>query len=130
MIVETRIVFHVRCTRTGQRDFLDRGDAAGSSGHHHDTVREDDCFGNLVGHEDDGGTRSGPKVEQKVPGVRPGDLIESGERLVHQQHRCAESKPAHECDPLLHAARKLVRIGTSEFPETDCADEIIDLVGG
>ena len=45
--------------------------------------------------------------------------VERAERLVHQQDARLLGKRAHDRDALLHAARKLVRIGVGEFLEAD-----------
>ena len=45
--------------------------------------------------------------------------IERGERLVHQQDRRIDGQRADEADPLLHAARQLIRIVPLEPGEAD-----------
>ena len=61
---------------------------------------------------------------QEVAHVGAGDLVEGGERLVHQQQRRAERDGAHEGDALLHAARQLVRVGVGEVRETDVGEQL------
>ena len=53
-----------------------------------------------------------------------GDLVERGERLVHQQQRRAECHRPHERDALLHAARQLVGVGAGEVGEPDVGEQV------
>ena len=61
---------------------------------------------------------------QQVAHVGPGDLVEGGERLVHQEQRRAERHRPHEGDALLHAARQLVRVGVGELAEADLGEQL------
>ena len=61
---------------------------------------------------------------QQVAHVGAGDLVEGGERLVHQQQRRAEGDGAHEGDALLHAARQLVRVGVGELGQADLVEQL------
>ena len=67
---------------------------------------------------------------QQVAHVGAGDLVEGGERLVHEQQRRAERERPHEGDALLHAARQLVRVGVGEVPEADLGEQIVGLPVG
>ena len=105
-------------------------DAARTSRQHHHAVGQDHRLGDGVGDEDHRGAAALPEVEQQVAHVRPGDLVESGEGLVHQQDRCAERERPHEGDPLLHAARELARVGVEEAAQPDGVEQLADpLVG-
>ena len=61
---------------------------------------------------------------QQVAHVGAGDLVEGGERLVHQQQRGAEGDRPHEGDALLHAARQLVRVGVGEVGQADLGEQL------
>ena len=52
------------------------------------------------------------------------DLVESGERLIHQQQRCSERHRPDEGDALLHAPRQLVRVGIGELGEADLGEQL------
>ena len=56
--------------------------------------------------------------------VLAGDLVEGGERLVHQQQRSAERHRPDEGDALLHPARQLVRVGVGELGEADLGEQV------
>src|SRR5205823_15123277 len=52
----------------------------------------------------------------------PGERIEGGEGLVHEQDVRLDRHGAGDGDPLLHAARELVRERVGELGETDLLD--------
>ena len=72
-----------------------------------------------MGHEHD--RRPGPLPDPQDLGVHPlaGHLVERAERLVHQQDRRLEGERPGDRDPLLHAARQLVRVVPGEVAELD-----------
>src|SRR5215470_7021000 len=101
---ECRRVLHRR--RAGQRQVdLDLiGHATGAWRQDENAARQIDRLGDAVSDEDDRGARRRPDAKQLLVHVIAGDLIESAERLVHQEN----ARPGHQCasdrDSLLHAA--------------------------
>ena len=53
-----------------------------------------------------------------------GDLVEGGERLVHQQQGAPSAIARHEGDALLHPARQLVGVGVGEVGEPDLGEQL------
>ena len=121
------VVLHGRRAWPGQVDGPLGGDAPGAGGHDHHPVAEDRRLGHRVGDEQDRRAGLLPQLEQQVAHVGAGDLVERGERLVHQQDRRAEGERAHERDALLHAARQLVRVRLLEPGEADRVEQPGDL---
>ena len=60
---------------------------------------------------------------QQVTHVGAGDLVEGGERLVHQEIGSAECERPGEGDALLHSARQLVRKGVGEVGQADVGEQ-------
>src|SRR5215831_3786484 len=60
-------------------------DAAGPRRHHDDPLGEIDRFEHRMGDEDDGLAQRLPERQQVVVEAKARDLVERGERLVHQQ---------------------------------------------
>ena len=85
--------------------------------HDHHPVRQVDRLGDVVGHVDHGLAGLAPDVRQQPLHVVAGERVERRERLVHQQHGRIVGERARDGDPLLHAARQMVRIGAREFVE-------------
>ncbi len=98
--------------------------------HHDDPVGQDDGLGDRVGDEHDGRAGALPEVEQQIPHLGAGDLVECGERFVHEQDRRAEREPANERHPLLHAAGELVGVRPAEVAEPDRVDQVVDVAVG
>ena len=91
---------------------------------HDDAVGDEHRLGDRVGDEQHGGRQRLAQPGQQVAHVGAGDLVEGGERLVHQQQRRAERHRPHEGDALLHAARQLVRVGVGEVGEADLGEQL------
>ena len=87
--------------------------------HHHHPVRQIHRLGDIVRHVDHGLAGFPPHVGEQPLHVVAGQRVERRERLVHQQHRGIVGERARDGDPLLHAAREMVRIGVGEFFELD-----------
>ena len=90
---------------------------------HDDTVGEVHRLGDRVGDEHDRRRQRLAQPGEEVAHVGAGDLVEGGERLVHQQQRRAERHRPDEGDALLHAARQLVRVGVGEVGEADLGEQ-------
>src|SRR5262249_1055531 len=71
--------------RIGRVDQKLGEDAAGPRGHYHDPLREIDRFEHRMGDEHDGLAQRLPEHQQVVIEAKARDLVERGERLVHQQ---------------------------------------------
>ena len=91
---------------------------------HDDAVGDEHRLGDRVGDEQHGRRQRFAQPGQEVAHVGAGDLVEGGERLVHQQQRRAERHRPHEGDALLHAARQLVRVGVGEVAEADLGEQL------
>ncbi len=81
-----------------------------------------DRFGNRMGHEYYGELRVFPELQEFVLHLPPGQSVESGERLVHQQYVRLHRHAARDCDALLHAARKRVGVAVDSAGQLDLLD--------
>jgi hypothetical protein len=61
---------------------------------------------------------------QDVAHLGAGDLVERGERLVHQQDRRPERQRPDQRHPLLHATRQLVGVGVEEPRQPDPIEQL------
>ena len=73
-------------------------------GHHHDLVRQQHRFVDIVRHHDHRALRVGDDLQQLVLQFGAGQRIERAERLVKQQHLGLHRQGACNADALLHAA--------------------------
>ena len=64
-----------------------------------------------------------------MPHVGSGELIESGEGLVHQYERSLEREGPDQTNSLLHSAGQFVRICLDEVAQADRSKEFIDIAG-
>ena len=87
--------------------------------HHHDAIGEIHGFGDVVGHVDHGLSRFPPHIGEQPLHVVARERIECRERFVHQQHRRIVGKRTRDRDPLLHAARQVMRKRLGEVFELD-----------
>src|SRR5499427_8564425 len=71
--------------RIGRVDQKLGEDAAGPRGHYHDSLREIDRLEHRMGDKDHGLAQRLPERQQVVVEAKARDLVERGERLVHQQ---------------------------------------------
>ncbi len=72
-----------------------------------------------MGHVHHGLARFPPHVREQPLHLVAGKRIKRRERLIHQQVRGVIGERPRDGDPLLHAAREMVRIGLREFFELD-----------
>ena len=72
-----------------------------------------------MGDEDHRALEHAPKRQQVVVEPEAGDLVERGERLVHQQQPRLGHQRARDRDAHLHAAGQFARIGRREIGKTD-----------
>src|SRR5882672_11517843 len=100
-----------------------RPDLPRMRGQHQNARSNNDRLLDRVSDEEDGRTRSVPEFEQVVLHLPPGQGIESGEGLIHQQYLRFDGHRTCNGHPLLHAAGKRVRIGVGEFFKTDFGGE-------
>src|SRR5215469_5718743 len=112
--------------RIGRVDQKLGEDATGPRGHYHDPLREIDRLEHRVGDEDDGLAQQLPERQQVVVEAKARDLVERGERLVHQQelrlgHQRARDRGAH-----LHPARELARVAPREAGKSDAGERGVD----
>ena len=91
---------------------------------HADAVGDEHRLGDRVGDEQHGRRQLLAQPGEEVAHVGPGDLVEGGERLVHQQQRRAEGHRPHQRDALLHPARQLVRVGVGEVLEAHVGEQL------
>ena len=95
-------------------------------GRQHDhPVRQEHGLGHGVGDEHDRGRQLLAQAGEQVAHVGAGDLVERGERLVHQQQRRTEGHRPHQRDALAHPARQLVRVGVGEVGEADRGEQLL-----
>src|SRR5262245_44351521 len=92
---------------------------------HDYAIREVYRLVDVVGDEDHGLARATPDVEQERLHLIPRLHIERREWLVHQQNLRAYAQRPCDRDPLLHAARELVRMLGREFTEAYLAQELV-----
>ena len=79
-----------------------------------------------MGDEDDGLVQIAPQLQQIVVEPEARDLVERGERLVHQQDIGIGDQRARQRDPHLHAAGQFARIGFGEFGKPDLRQRLAD----
>ena len=91
---------------------------------HQDAVADDDRFLDGVGDEQHGEAHVVPKLKQLLLHPPPGQGVECGERLVHQQDFRLGRHGAGDGDALLHAARQGVRIAVAEAVQPDLGDVV------
>ena len=94
--------------RTFERDGQILADAGGGAvGHHHDAVREQHGFVDIMGDHHHGGVKLRLDLHHRILEAGTGKRVERAERLVHQQHAGLHRNGAGDADALLHAARNL-----------------------
>src|SRR5690606_24033664 len=71
--------------RIGRVDRYLAEDAAGTRRHDDDAAGEEDALEDGVGDEDDGEALVLPELQKVVVELEAGDLVERGERLVHEE---------------------------------------------
>src|SRR5215472_8749905 len=91
-------------------------------GHHEHAIGKKDRFSDVVGHVDNRLARRPPHLGKEPLHLIACQRIERRERLVHKQHRGIVSERAGDRDPLLHAAREMMRIGAGEILKLDEAE--------
>src|SRR5712671_4187610 len=94
----------------------------GMRGEEQDPVSDPHRFRDGVGDEEDREARVLPEAEELLLHLAAGESVERGERLVHEQDVRFDRHGARDRDPLLHAARKLVRERVRELGEADLLD--------
>ena len=70
-----------------------------------------------------------PELQQIVVELEAGDLVERGERLVHQQQLRLGDERARDRDAHAHAAGQFARIGVGELCQADAAERRLDALG-
>ena len=71
---------------TRQADRLLRDEPARLGAHHGDAIAQQDRLVDVMGHEHDGLAVVAPEIEQLGLQGAPGQRVERGEGLVHEQH--------------------------------------------
>ena len=99
---------------------------AGPRSHHHDPLREVDQLEHRMGDEHHGLAQRLPQRQEVVVEAKARDLVERGERLVHQQERGLGDQRARDRGAHLHAARKLARIALREAGKPDARERRVD----
>src|SRR3982751_5868598 len=84
-IEEARLPAQARGARARERDGYDRGELPGSRSEDRDAVPEPYGFRDVMGHVHNGAGIA-PEADELVAEVVARDLVESRERLIHQQH--------------------------------------------
>ena len=111
-------------TLVGQVDFDDARNPARAGRHDHHAGRQEDRFGDRVGHEHHGRSSLPPDLHQLEVHPLARHLVEGPEGLVHQQQLGVEGEGARNRDPLLHAARQLPGMFPPEAFELDQLQEL------
>ena len=75
-----------------------------------------------MGDEHDRGAQRLPHLQEIVVELEARDLVERGERLVHQKQRRLGDQRARDRDPHAHAAGQFARIGAAEFRKSDAVE--------
>src|SRR5262245_31226377 len=97
-------------------------DAAWPRGHYDDPLGEIDRLEHRMGDEDDGLAQRLPERQEVVVEAKARDLVERGERLVHQQERRLGDERARDRGAHLHPARELARITLREAGKSDARE--------
>ena len=98
--------------------------------HDHDAVGKECTLEHGMGDEDDGDAGLAPEPQHVVIEFLPGNLVERGERLVHQQQLGPGHQRAGDRNPHLHAARELARISVGEIGQPNGGQRRHDGRGG
>src|SRR5215831_16529298 len=101
-------------------------EAAGPRGHYHDPLRQIDRLEHRMGDEDDGLAQRLPERQQVVVEAKARDLVERGERLVHQQERRLGDERARDRGAHLHSAGELTRIALRKAGKSDARERGVD----
>ena len=96
---------------------------------HQDAAADQDRFLDRMGDEQHREADIVPQRLQFFLHVAPGQRVERGERLVHQQHRRLHGERARDRDALLHAARQHVRIDVLEARQVDLGEHRARMLG-
>src|SRR5215831_20487522 len=88
-------------------DLLENGGR--SPTHHQYAIRQEYCFANAVGHEDDGLAVGLPDTQQLDAHLISGDCVQSAERLVHEKDAGIVNQRAADRHTLTHPTRELAR---------------------
>ena len=99
---------------------------AGPRRHHHDPLREVDRLEHRMGDEHHGLAQRLPQRQEVVVEAKARDLVERGERLVHQQQRGLGDQRARDRGAHLHPTRKLARIALREAGKPDARERRVD----
>ena len=93
----------------------------GRVGHHDDSIRQQRCFIDAMGHHHDNlGVAAGlPQIDELALQSTPGQRIQRTEGFIEQQHARFNGKGARNGASLLHAAGNLVRLFVFVGPKTD-----------
>ena len=87
------------------QDLADGGRRA--VGHHHDAVREQHGFIDIVSDHDDGVAQLALDLHHLILQVGAGEGVEGAKGLIHQQHLGLHRQCAGDADTLFHATRDL-----------------------
>src|SRR5271170_5630996 len=79
-----------------------------------------------MGHEHDCRPERRPQRRQVVVELEAGDLVQGGERLIHQQDRRPGHQGAGDRYPHLHPPGQLARVGLGEAGEPDLLQRLFD----
>src|SRR5262245_18936593 len=101
-------------------------DAAGPRRHHDDPLGEIDRLEYRMGDEDDGLAQRLPEREQVIVEAKARDLVERGERLVHQQELRLGDERTRDRGAHLHAAGELARIALRKAGKSDARERGVD----
>ncbi len=107
-------------------DVDDALDSRRPRAHHDHAIGKLHGFVDIVRDEDDRLALRLPDAQQLAAHDQPGDGIERAERLVEKQHVGIDGERARDLHALLHAARKLLRVGVLEALEPDERDVVRD----
>ncbi|MNJ12763.1 hypothetical protein D3C77_69590 [compost metagenome] len=108
----------------GQVDAVDLLDAAGARFEYHHAIGQEQCFLDVVGHQQGGDTRPFADRQQLFLHLLAGQGIEGAEGFVEQQDARAGHQATGNRHPLGHAARELVRVGLAEVLKPDQGDVV------
>src|SRR4051812_9117762 len=111
VLEEPRLALEMEGARARDVDVEDGLDAPRPCAHHDDAVGEEDRLVDLVGNEEHRLAGLVPDLEQLLLHELARLRVERGKRLVHQQDLGVGGERAGQVAALLHAARKLVRVG-------------------
>jgi hypothetical protein len=121
-----RFVLKLGLSRAFEWHIDELRDPARTTGHHNNTIGEKHGLRDRVRDENQRRAALISELDEEMAHIGSGELIESRERLIHQNERGVECEGADKADPLLHPAGQFVWVRLGEVAEADRLEEFVD----